>query len=85
MGFLFVEIDQPLQNFFAPALYHFEFYILDFFHILPEGAPGDQLRDEYDLVLRLIDPSRYEVNDVLMLQLFDQVDFRFNPNSVLFG
>jgi hypothetical protein len=85
MGFLFVQINQSLQNFFAPSLDHFEFDILDFLHVLSQSPSSDQLCDENHLVLRFVDPRRDKVNDVLMLQLFDQVDFRFNPNSVLLG
>ncbi len=75
MGLLLMQIDKSLKNLNTPALDNSEAWMLYLLHIFPQTTTSDHLSNEDDLFLLLVDPGRYEMDDVFMLQLLDQVYF----------
>ena len=55
------------------------------FKISSERAACDQLGDEHNLFSFADDPRRDEVNDIVMFQMFDEIDFFHDALLLAFG
>ena len=68
-----MEVAQSVQD--LDAVLFYDSYLSNFIllNVSAEGAASDHLCDENDLLLVLVLPAVYKVQDIFVLQIFDQV------------
>jgi hypothetical protein len=75
LGFLFMQIAQPIQNLNAVLLYHFKTSDLILLNVRTQRSVSDHFSNEDDFVLLLILPAIEEVNYIFVFQVLNKIQF----------
>ena len=70
---MLMEVAQSVKD--LDAVLFYDSYLSNFIllNVSAESAASDHLGDENDLLLVLVLPAIYKVQDIFVLQIFDQV------------
>ena len=79
-----MKIDKASEDLLAKALDNAQLWVSDLFYVAAKGPTCD-LRNEYDLFLLLVLPPGDEVDDVWVLQTFDQINLFADALAVGLG
>ena len=75
-----MKVIDPLQDFFAPLLDHYQLNLRSkFLDVLTKTATCDDFSNKVDLIFLFTDPGSDEPVDVVVMQFFNQFDLR--PDS----